>query len=499
MKLEVAEVPEVGGDQIASSDRILAGQAGPHGLARMPADEPDEARVVDHVGFPHRCRGLEAGSSTDPIGNLSSHVGDPRDEALERLEAGGREMEPRSRRLGFVGEADLVPHPERREARLAGPQRPLIQAYWRLLKKIEEDPRYDRQKAQYLLKSTVDLHPHAIGEKVRSMVEHFASQAQAAIEGRAKAFDKADFRFLIVADKFQTGFDQPLLHTMYVDKKLGGVNAVHSRADVDGFAKLHCSKGMTQDQLYAALEPTVERYRALPEPERVDYQGQLTDYVRLDAFLAQVLTFKDVDLESSTSSRATFAGSCPRTGPSCPGKCSRTSTWSRTGSSRHRAARSPWSASRAFKSSLRWDLRRDRKDDKVITHAVLKTIAAFLNTEGGDLLVGVADNGSVVGIEHDRLENDDRFMLHLAQVVRNGLGDRASTCIDPKTQVVEGKTVCVVACQRSPEPVFLNWKGMESDPEGDFFVRSGPGTVRLVPDSAKEYIGTRFPQPAGSG
>jgi hypothetical protein len=85
------------------------------------------------------------------------------------------------------------------------------------------------------------------------------------------------------------------------------------------------------------------------------------------------------------------------------------------------------------------------------------------------------------------------LMLHLAQVVRNGLGDRSGTCIDPKMQAVQGKSVCVVTCQRSPEPVFLKWKGIEGAPEGDFFVRSGPGTVRLPPDSAKEYIRTRFP------
>lgn len=146
-----------------------------------------------------------------------------------------------------------------------------------------------------------------------------------------------------------------------------------------------------------------------------------------------------------------------------------------------------------FKSTLRWNLKEDRQDDKVVTHAVLKTIAAFLNTEGGDLLIGVADDGSIVGIERDQLENDDKFMRHLAQVVRNGLGDRAGTCIDPKVQVVNGNTVCVVSCQRSPEPVLLRWKGMETGPDGDFFVRSGPGTVKLAPDSAREYIRTRFP------
>ena len=126
---------------------------------------------------------------------------------------------------------------------------------------------------------------------------------------------------------------------------------------------------------------------------------------------------------------------------------------------------------------------------------MLKTIAAFLNTEGGDLLIGVADNGAIVGIENDRLETDDKFMRHLAQVVRNGLGDRTGTCIDPKTQVVQEKTVCVVSCQRSPEPVFLQWKGMEAEPAGDFFVRSGPGTVKLSPESTERYVQTRFAAP----
>lgn len=72
----------------------------------------------------------------------------------------------------------------------------------------------------------------------------------------------------------------------------------------------------------------------------------------------------------------------------------------------------------------------------------------------------------------------------------------AGTCIDPRMQIVEGKTVCLVSCQRSPEPVFLKWKGVDSPTEGDFFVRSGPGTVKLAPDSAREYVRTRFGAPS---
>jgi type I restriction enzyme R subunit len=622
-------------------------------------------------------------------------------------------------------------------------------AYWRLLKKIEDDPRYDKNKAEYLLKSFVALHPHAIGEKVRIIAEHFAAQVQNEIGGKAKAmivtrsrlhavryklaldrylqekghpfkalvafsgtvpdggqsytetgmngfpekqtakvFDRAEYRFLICANKFQTGFDQPLLHTMYVDKKLGGVNAVQTlsrldrihpekrgtlvldfaneadeiqaafepyyettllseatdpnllyeiqnrlaafpvftEADVNQFAKIYFDKKASQDQLYAMLAPVTTRFAELSGEEQHDFRGQITDYVRLYAFLAQVLTFADVDLEKfyvfarhlrrlipadpeslpreiqqnidmeSYRIRQTGSGTISlerkggqlkpiltkeryeqaaeqleplsqiiaelnerfglNLGPehrvtlgqilekldddAALDASARVNTrenirltfdhkvedviqeivdsnfelYKRITDDRafgealrdflfdhylraHRQAeeliKRGESKTLEFKATLRWNLRENRKDDKAITHSVLKTIAAFLNTAGGDLLIGVSDNGKVTGIEQDQFENDDEFMRHLAQAVRNGLGDRASTCIDPITQIVEGKTVCLVSCQRSPEPVFLKWKGAEESPDGDFYVRSGPGSVRLSPESAVKYIRTRFP------
>jgi hypothetical protein len=80
-------------------------------------------------------------------------------------------------------------------------------------------------------------------------------------------------------------------------------------------------------------------------------------------------------------------------------------------------------------------------------------------------------------------------------VVRNGLGARASTCIDPKTQLIDGKTMCVVSCQRNPEPVFLKSKGREAAPNGDFYVRSGPETVALTGEDVTRYVATRFAEP----
>ena len=126
---------------------------------------------------------------------------------------------------------------------------------------------------------------------------------------------------------------------------------------------------------------------------------------------------------------------------------------------------------------------------------MLKTIAAFLNTDGGDLLIGVADDKSIVGIEADRFENEDKFLLHLSHVIGAALGDRAGTLVDAKIESINGKEVCLASCRHSPEPVFFKWKGMQSSQQGDFYVRSGPQTVKLDPESAQEYIGTRFQKP----
>lgn len=292
--------------------------------------------------------------------------------------------------------------------------------YFSLLKKIEADPRYDKKKATYLLRSFVDLHEHAINKKVTIMAEHFAQNIAHRIGGKAKAmvvtrsrlhavcyklafdgylkrkaypykalvafsgtvkdggvdytesgmncfpekqtaevFKHNEYRFLIVANKFQTGFDQPLLHTMYVDKKIGGVNAVqtlsrlnrvhpeksetmvldfsneaeeiqksfqpyyektllkegtdpnllydlqnrleefyfYSNADIERFAGIYFDPKGTQEKLHAALAPVVERFKEAPEDEQLDFREHLNDYVRLYAFLSQVITFQDTDLE----------------------------------------------------------------------------------------------------------------------------------------------------------------------------------------------------------
>ena len=72
---------------------------------------------------------------------------------------------------------------------------------------------------------------------------------------------------------------------------------VYTEAEVDAFAALYFNSKATQDRLYASLEPLKDRFRELSEEERHGFRSQLSDYVRLYAFLAQVIPFADVDLE----------------------------------------------------------------------------------------------------------------------------------------------------------------------------------------------------------
>ncbi|MFZ4816939.1 MAG: type I restriction enzyme subunit R domain-containing protein, partial [Phototrophicaceae bacterium] len=172
-------------------------------------------------------------------------------------------------------------------------------------------------------------------------------------------FKTGRYRFLVVANKFQTGFDQPLLYAMYVDKKLSGVHAVQTlsrlnrtRPDKDGtlvldfandadeiqkafapyydrtilseatdhnllydcetelrvfglytddevnrFAVVYFTPNATQNQLHAPLDPVVGRYLELSADLQHGFRSKLEDYIRLYAFLAQVIPFDDPDLE----------------------------------------------------------------------------------------------------------------------------------------------------------------------------------------------------------
>ncbi len=297
-----------------------------------------------------------------------------------------------------------------------------VASYYRLTRTIEEDPRFEVGKARKKLRRYVESHSHAIGLKAEIMVDHFHQNvmAQNKIGGKARAmvvtssieralqyYDaireylekrkspyraivafsgehefagvkvteatlngfpsnmiaekiKEDpYRFLICADKFQTGYDEPLLHTMYVDKPLSGVKAVqtlsrlnrahpekhdvfvldfmndvdtirkafadyyrttiladqtdpdklhdmqaeldaaqvYGRERIDEFAGLYLG-GADREKLDPLLDACVDIYRSdLDEEQQVSFKGTAKAFVRTYRFLSQVLPYSNASWE----------------------------------------------------------------------------------------------------------------------------------------------------------------------------------------------------------
>jgi len=138
-----------------------------------------------------------------------------------------------------------------------------------------------------------------------------------------------------------------------------------------------------------------------------------------------------------------------------------------------------------FKSTLEWDVRQGRKNH-LLRHSVLKTLAAFLNTEGGTLIIGVEDDGHIFGLEHDLAllyNSPDRFEQHLANLIVDALGPQYTSLIHGRFEEVQGKLVYVIEVEKAPEPVFL--KG----PKGkEFYVRVRTSSRALDPQQTVEYI-----------
>ncbi len=138
-----------------------------------------------------------------------------------------------------------------------------------------------------------------------------------------------------------------------------------------------------------------------------------------------------------------------------------------------------------FKSTLRWNLKADRAD-KNIELACLKTIVAFMNTEGGTLLVGVTDEGTIAGIEADNFPNEDKFLLHFNNLVKEHIGLEFSDFISFGIKHIDGKAILVVDCTRASDPVFLRHGADE-----ELYIRVGPGSRKLPASKILEYARTR--------
>lgn len=142
-----------------------------------------------------------------------------------------------------------------------------------------------------------------------------------------------------------------------------------------------------------------------------------------------------------------------------------------------------------FKSTARWNLHSCRADKKM-EQVVVKTVAGFMNGEGGTLLVGVKDDGEVLGLEHDYSTlgskgNRDGYELFLTQLFENGLSGPAATLVRTSFESIQGKDICRVSVAASANPVFA--KALGAKTLTDFWVRTGNSTRQLVGTDMVEY------------
>ena len=142
---------------------------------------------------------------------------------------------------------------------------------------------------------------------------------------------------------------------------------------------------------------------------------------------------------------------------------------------------------REFKETFQKDIKMNKKS-KEISLSSIKTIAAFANTEGGDLFIGVSDNLTFKGIEKDFYSSDDKYMLTFFQIIESALGVKIVNLIDANIISIQGVKILWIKVIPSSESIFCNYHTSK----GDFFVRQGPLTKNLSPQEAEIYRNARL-------
>jgi hypothetical protein len=139
-----------------------------------------------------------------------------------------------------------------------------------------------------------------------------------------------------------------------------------------------------------------------------------------------------------------------------------------------------------FKSSLRWDYK-EKHTNKELEYVIAKTIAGFMNSKGGTLLIGVDDDKNLIGLEKDfntlKKKNRDGFMLHLNQVVNNCLGKEYFRFVSISMARLGGRDVCRIDILPAASPVYLYYNGHQ-----EFFIREAASTQPLEIREAHDYI-----------
>ena len=150
-------------------------------------------------------------------------------------------------------------------------------------------------------------------------------------------------------------------------------------------------------------------------------------------------------------------------------------------------ARSGESKYLEFKETLSWNVKSEQKD-KILEFAVIKSVAAFLNTEGGNVLVGVDDSGRIKGLDYEirKLHKNckDRFLRHIDNLLRDRIGVHFSQFYGTRLVKVEDAIVLRISCDKSNRQVFVN--------RDEFYVRTSPATHQLHGQDVIDYVNMRF-------
>ena len=138
-----------------------------------------------------------------------------------------------------------------------------------------------------------------------------------------------------------------------------------------------------------------------------------------------------------------------------------------------------------FKETLEYDVREDRQN-RELNKSVLKTVAAFLNTDGGTLLIGVSDSGEVKGIERDlqfvRNNNRDGFEQKLRSLINDHFDPSPHGNVEIAFEELQEGTVCQIKVEQNAEPVAY---------DNDFYIRDGNGTRKLEGRELADWLRRR--------
>lgn len=149
-----------------------------------------------------------------------------------------------------------------------------------------------------------------------------------------------------------------------------------------------------------------------------------------------------------------------------------------------------------FKSTLRWDLREGRVNKK-LEEVIRKTVAAFANSDGGTLMIGVDDNGEVLGLDHDYASmgdaDKDKFELHLRNLLSNAFGTSfVASRVKIRFPEVQGQEICQVEVQPHNTPLYLKVTDKHGQSSEKFFVRNGNASQDLSGNEMATYLQERF-------